>query len=115
MHLPEGSYRGELSLAGEGFIETMYPFGWQCFICHHQDDHDNCDEELQVFTNAEFYLLCQCSCRKKCRHTGGTVRKFDGGRCPLLCADCYRIIGYWVVDHESDTITEVRITTPTNT
>ena len=29
-------------------------------------------------------------CRPK-RH----VKKFDGGKCPLLCCHCRRVVGHW--------------------
>jgi hypothetical protein len=33
-------------------------------------------------------------------HQGGRIRKLDSGRCPLLCALCRRVIGYWDLDGE---------------
>jgi hypothetical protein len=35
----------------------------------------------------------------------GRQRKFDGGRCPLLCSRCRLIIGYWGVA-EGGTLSE---------
>lgn len=33
-----------------------------------------------------------------CKHAGQKLRKYDNGRCPLLCIDCRLIIGYWTED-----------------
>lgn len=33
-----------------------------------------------------------------CDHVGEPIKKFDGGRLPLLCPKCYRIIGNWTPD-----------------
>lgn len=31
-----------------------------------------------------------------CNHEGkGRIKKYDGGRRPLLCGGCYEIVGWW--------------------
>lgn len=36
-----------------------------------------------------------------CDHTDtGRVRKYDGGKRPLLCAACYEIVGIWTEDED---------------
>lgn len=36
---------------------------------------------------------------KNCTHLNtGRVKKFDGGKCPLLCGRCYTIVGTWRTD-----------------
>lgn len=34
------------------------------------------------------------SAEKPCAHGGELVAKYDGGRIPLLCKECYLIVGY---------------------
>lgn len=61
---------------------------WMCPVC------------LEIFPpevkRAEGWDCCQeCFDDQNCDHVGtGRERKYDGGRLPLLCAKCYKIVAF---------------------
>jgi hypothetical protein len=48
-------------------------------------------EEVRVVSWVREHTLCRLGVH--CR-PGRRVRKYDGGRLPLLCCYCYEVVGY---------------------
>lgn len=51
-------------------------------------------EALEAATEHE--ATCPALAARACDHEGTErIKKYDGGRRPLLCGGCYEIVGWW--------------------